>query len=126
MRWWAITAMLGLAGLDLTGALLAKELAARPRLWMYALAIAMWVLVFVVYVWSIRYEDLWLITFGWITMLQVGVLLLDRFRFGTEVSGRRWLLAALLIVVQVAILLPDHHGGDAAAGQVVVEAIPYR
>ena len=39
MRWWAIAAMAGLAGLDLASALLAKELSARPRVWMYALAI---------------------------------------------------------------------------------------
>jgi len=107
MRWWAIAAMAGLAALDLSGAVLAKELSARPRVWMYALAIGVWVLLFLVYVWSMRFEDLWFVTFGWITMLQVAVLLVDRFRFGADVSTRKWLLAGVLIVVQIGLLLPE-------------------
>jgi len=115
MRWWAIAAMAGLAALDLAGACLAKELSARPRVWMYAMAIGIWVLLFVVYVWSMRFDDLWVVTFGWITMLQVGVLLIDRFMFGTDVSGRKWALAAALVVVQIGLLLPEPARHDSVA-----------
>ena len=125
MRWWAIAAMAGLAALDLAGACLAKELSARPRFWMYAIAIGIWVLLFVVYVWSMRFDDLWVVTFGWITMLQVGVLLIDRFMFGTEVSARKWALAAALVVVQIGLLLPEQarHETPARVDPAVVDLL---
>ena len=123
MRWWAIAAMAGLAGLHLASVLLAKELSARPWVWMYALAIGVWVLLFLLYVWSMRFDDLWVVTFGWVTMLQVGVLLVDRFVFAAEVSPRKWFLASALIVVQICLLLPDRASTAAAAAAPAVDAV---
>jgi hypothetical protein len=114
MKVWAIVAMATLAVLDLTGAVMAKELAVRPRLGLYAIALAVWTLLFVVYVRSIGASELWVVTFGWITMLQVGVVLVDRFRYGADVSTRKWILVVVLLAVQLALLLPERSSAGAA------------
>jgi hypothetical protein len=110
MRWWALGAMGGLAALDLVGALLAKEYADRPRLAVLLAGIAVFALLFGLYTASMSVSDLWVVTFGWVVLLEVGVLLLDRFHFGTAISTRKLVLVCLLFVVQIALLLPDHHG----------------
>jgi hypothetical protein len=59
-------------------------------------------------------SELWLVTAGWITLLQVGVVLVDRFHYGATISARKWVLVAVLVVVQLALVLPDGHA-DAVA-----------
>ena len=44
--------------------------------------VALFVLLFYVYASSLQYAELTLVTLGWIVLLQVGVCLLDRFRYG--------------------------------------------
>jgi hypothetical protein len=58
-------------------------------------------------------SELWLVTAGWITLLQVGVVLVDRFHYGATISSRKWVLVAVLVVVQLALVLPEGHA-DAA------------
>jgi hypothetical protein len=101
----AVLAMLVLAALDLAGAYAAKEAALRRSLPMAALGIALFVLLFWVYASSLRYADLAPVTFGWVVILQVGVVMLDRFCYGASVSRGQWAAVAVLLAAQAYLLL---------------------
>jgi hypothetical protein len=109
--WLAFGAVVGLAGLDLLGAFLAKEFSLRPRSMVMIGGAITFVLLFVVYAKSLSIIDLWIVTFGWIVLLEVGVLLLDRFRFVTHIPPHKVAIAGLIVILQVALMLP----GPAAA-----------
>jgi hypothetical protein len=121
---WGIAAVVALAAIDLTGAWLAKEFSARPRPVVLGAGLASFLVLFAVYVVSLRYLDLWAATFGWVVALEIGVLLLDRLRFATPIPTHKLVLAGLIVVLQVALMLPGdttHHdsvveGHAAAAG----------
>ncbi len=109
---WGIGAVVTLAGLDLIGALLAKEFSIRPRWIVMAAGLFAFALLFFVYVKSLSITELWVVTFGWVVLLEVGVLMLDRFRFETHIPPHKLALAGLIIVLQIGLMLP-HRGGDA-------------
>ena len=104
VSWWALAAVLVLAGLDLAAALLAKEYSLRPRVLPLAAGLATSAALFVVYVKSLSYGDLWLVTFGWIAFLQIGVVVVDRIRFGTSLSARNLVLIGVLVIAEVLLL----------------------
>jgi hypothetical protein len=97
--------MLMLAALDLGGAYAAKEAALRRSLPIAACGVVLFVLLFWVYASSLRYADLAPVTFGWIVILQVGVLVLDRFHYGTQVSRGQWAAVAVLLAAQTYLVL---------------------
>lgn len=101
----AVLAMVALAALDLAGAYAAKEAALRRSLPMAALGIALFAVLFWVYASSLRYADLAPVTFGWVVILQVGVVLLDRFWYGASVSRGQWAAVAVLLAAQAYLLL---------------------
>lgn len=109
---WGIGAVVTLAGLDLVGALLAKEFSVRPRWIVMAAGLIAFGLLFFVYVKSLSITELWVVTFGWVVLLEVGVLMLDRFRFETHIPPHKLALAGVIVVLQIALMLP-HRGGDA-------------
>lgn len=98
-------AMVVLAILDLVGAYAAKEAALRRSLPMALLGTALFVLLFWVYASSLRYAELAPVTLGWVVILQVGVVLLDRFRYGTPVSRGQWAAVAVVLAAQAYLLL---------------------
>ncbi len=104
VSWWAFAAVIGLSGLDLAAAWMAKEYSLRPRVVLMAAGLVTSAALFVVYVKSLSYGDLWIVTFGWVALLQVGVVLVDRVRFGTSLSIRHVVLIAVLIVAQILLL----------------------
>ena len=104
--WWAISAIVVLAGLDLVGAYLAKEFSVRPRWIVMAGGLLAFGLLFVVYVKSLAVTDLWAVTFGWVVVLEVGVLLVDRLRFDTHIPPHKMGLAAMIVVLQVVMMIP--------------------
>src|SRR5512144_371583 len=101
----AALAMLVLAALDLAGAYAAKEAALRRSLPMAAVGVVMFVLLFWVYASSLRYTELAPVTLGWVVILQVGVVLLDRFRYGTPVSRGQWAAVLVVLAAQAYLLL---------------------
>jgi hypothetical protein len=104
---WAVFAISILAGLDLVGAYLAKEFALRPRWLILASGVVAFSLLFIVYVRSLRLTELWIVTFGWVVLLEVGVLLLDRFRFSTSIPVYKLVLAGIIVTLQVFLLVPS-------------------
>ena len=101
----AAVAMLLLAGVDLAGAYVAKEAVVRRSMPWGAIGIALFVLLFYVYASSLQYAGLALVTLGWVVVLQVGVLLLDRLRYGNALSADKWVAVAVILAAQVYLLL---------------------
>ena len=101
----AAVAMVLLAGLDLAGALVAKE-AVERRSPTYAVAgVLIFVVLFWVYASSLQYAQLAPVTLGWIVILQVGVLLLDSYRYGNPISARMWAAVVVILAAQVYLVL---------------------
>jgi multidrug transporter EmrE-like cation transporter len=101
----AIVAMVLLAVLDLVGAFAAKEAVLRQSPMLGAAGAACFLLLFYVYACSLQYADLAPVTFGWVVILQVGVVLLDRFRYGVDLSIGAWIAITVIIAGQAYLLL---------------------
>jgi hypothetical protein len=104
----ALGAMVVLAGLDLLGACMAKEFATRPSARLLVAGLGAFGLLFVVYVRTLSRVQLWTVTVGWVTLLEIGVVVLDRVRYGTHIPSQKLVLASTILVLQVALLLPDN------------------
>jgi len=120
---WGGAAIIVLAGLDLAGALLAKEFSLRPRWVLLVSGLAAFCLLFIVYVRSLRVTELWIVTFGWVVVLEVGVLLLDRIRFSTDIPTHKLALAAVIVGLQILLMVPSgskgaHERGDSSQQRV--------
>jgi hypothetical protein len=101
----ATIAMVCLAGLDLVGALFAKEWAENGGIRALVLGAGAFVVLFWVYASSLRYAELALVTMGWVVMLQVGLVLIDRWRYGVELPAGKWLAIGVVLVAQAYLVL---------------------
>ncbi|MEO6411908.1 MAG: hypothetical protein ABIO48_04915 [Pedococcus sp.] len=101
----ATIAMVALAGLDLLGALAAKEWAEHRSPVPMLVGLATFGVLFWVYASSLQYAELALVTMGWIVMLQVGLVVLDRVRYGVELSPGKWVAIVVLLAAQSYLLL---------------------
>lgn len=126
-HWFAaLVAMILLAGLDLGGAYAAKEAVERRSIGHAALGVALFVVLFWVFASSLQYADLTPVTVGWIVVLQVGVILLDRYRYGVDMPRGHWVAIAIIIAAQAYLLvglpgaptLPGSDGAGEATNQV--------
>ena len=101
-------AMVVLALLDLGGAIAAKEAVERRSATAAAIGVLLFVLLFWVFASSLQVAELAPVTFGWVVILQVGVLLLDRFKYGVDLPVGKWVAVAVLLLAQAYLLLaPD-------------------
>jgi hypothetical protein len=109
----ATGAIVLLAGLDLLGAVMARRYADQ-RSWLALVGGgAVFVLLFWVYGRSLAYAELATITFGWIAMLQVGVVILDRFSHHTPIPAGKLVAMAAILVLQGYLLLGNPTGRGA-------------
>lgn len=102
-----------LAGIDLLGAVVAKVWSTHRTLTWLLLGMALFALLFWVYAAALSFAELSIVTFGWIVILQVGVLLLDRFAYGVDLPPGKWVAAAGLLILQGYLVLTPN--GSAAA-----------
>jgi hypothetical protein len=100
-----------LAGLDLAGSILAKEWAGASRPWAFAAGLAMFAALFTVYAVGLRYAEMSTVTFGWIVVLQVGVLLVERFRYGVDLPNGKWVAIAAIVALQGYLVLAPTDAG---------------
>jgi len=113
----ATIAMVCLAGLDLVGALFAKEWAENGSIRALVLGAGAFLVLFWVYASSLRYAELALVTMGWVVMLQVGLVLIDRWRYGVELPTGKWVAIGIVLVAQAYLVLaPAAEQASAAAG----------
>jgi hypothetical protein len=99
-----------LASLDFCGALLAKQWADRGSHLCFLIGLITFVALFVVYATSLKTAELSVVTMGWVVLLQVGLVLVDRFRFQVELSWDKWLIIIVILVLQAYLML-DPFGG---------------
>lgn len=113
----ATIAMVCLAGLDLAGALFAKEWAENGSVRALVLGAGVFLVLFWVYASSLRYAELALVTMGWVVMLQVGLVLIDRWRYGVELPTGKWIAIGVVLVAQAYLVLaPSASQATTAAG----------
>jgi hypothetical protein len=109
--------MVGLAVLDFVGAVLAKEWTLGKGPWLFVAGAASFVLLFGVYAYGLKIAELSTVTFGWIVGLQVGILLVERIRYGVSLPSGKWAaIVAILILQAYLVLAPgvDDGGSDVA------------
>jgi multidrug transporter EmrE-like cation transporter len=105
-RFAALTgAMVVLAGLDFCGALLAKQWADRGSRPCFLIGIATFVLLFTVYARSLKTAELSIVTMGWVVLLQVGLILVDRLRYDVPMSWDKWLVVVVILLLQGYLIL---------------------
>src|SRR4029450_2129916 len=107
-------AMLALAALDVAGALAAKQWAATSHVGPLLLGAAAFLLLFWVYASALQYAELALVTMGWIVVLQVGLLLIDRFHYGVQLAPGKWVAAVVILVAQGYLLVRPTRGAAEA------------
>ena len=113
----ATIAMVCLAGLDLLGALFAKEWADNGSVRALVLGAGAFLVLFWVYASSLRYAELALVTMGWVVMLQVGLVLIDRWRYGVELPTGKWVAIGIVLVAQAYLVLaPSAERAASVAG----------
>jgi hypothetical protein len=116
--------MVLLAGLDLVGTVLAKEWTVHRAPWQLGAGALAFVGLFAALVLGLRYAELSILTLGWIVVLQAAVLLVDRSRYGTQISVRGWVAITLIVVLQGVLVVeagtgggqPEPGGGPAGLG----------
>jgi hypothetical protein len=107
----AVAAMVALAALDLVGAVLAKHWSDHRSLVSLAGGMLVFVLLFLVYGSSLAYAELTTVTFGWIVMLQLGVVVLQRLQDGRPIGTDRVLaMTAMLALQAYLVLAPSAEG----------------
>ncbi len=97
--------MLVLAVLDFVGAICAKEWAEHRQSIFLVLGLLSFVILFVVYAHSLEIAELSIVTIGWVVFLQIGLLLVDRMKYGVEISTAKWCAAGLILALQAFLIL---------------------
>jgi hypothetical protein len=97
--------ILALTGLDIVASALAKEWTLRRHLLVFLSGLALYLAVYLVYAFSLRIATLTVVTLGWTVLLQVSVVLLDRYRYGAELGLDHWAIVLLLIAGLVYLVL---------------------
>lgn len=104
---WAVgaCAMVVLAALDIVGALAAKEWATSSRVEALLLGTAAFLTLFWVYASALQYTELALVTMGWIVILQVALLLVDRFLYDVHLAPGKWVAVSVILLAQGYLVL---------------------
>ncbi len=98
-----IAAIVALGALDLIGAALARSWSEHRSLISMVCGILVFGLLFVVYGKSLDYADLSTVTIGWVVLLQVGVVVLDRLH-GVAIPPGRMAAIGLILVLQTYLV----------------------
>jgi hypothetical protein len=94
----AITMLL--AGVDLVGAVMAKEWAASHEPWLLLVGVVASLALFSLFAIASRYAEMSTVTLGWIVMLQVGLMVTERVRYSVDHGADRWLAVVAMVALQ--------------------------
>lgn len=108
-----VTTAVVLAALDLLGALAAKAWADHRSIVWFGTGIVLFGLLFWVYGSALQYAELAAVTIAWIVVLQVGLVLVDRFRHGVGVPADKWVAIGAILVFETYLLLAPTSTGSA-------------
>jgi len=119
--------MFALAVLDLAGSIAAKEAVERRSPVMSATGALLYLLLFWVYASALQYAELAPVTIGWVVLLQIGVVLVDHYRYGAPFTIWRGVAIGVILVAQAFLLLgPTGAATPTAAPQQSNELSPAR
>jgi hypothetical protein len=102
-----------LAGIDLASGVVAKSWATTHSGWLMLAGCAMYLVMFWIYGVSLRFGELSTITVGWVVLVTVGNMALDKIHYQVNFPTSKW-LAAILAVALLAYLLVDVRGSESA------------
>jgi hypothetical protein len=102
-----------LAGIDLVSGVVAKSWATTHSGWLMLAGCAMYLVMFWIYGVSLRFGELSTITIGWVVLVTVGNMALDKIHYQVNFPTSKW-LAAILAVALLAYLLVDVRGSESA------------
>jgi hypothetical protein len=111
--------MVVLAALDFAGTVLAKEWTIHRAPWQLVAGAGSFVALFVVLALGLCYAEMSIIILGWIVVLQTGVILIDRSRYGTSITTGGWVAIALILVLQGYLVLGATESANAATAPAV-------
>lgn len=97
--------MLLLAGLDLVGAILAKRYADHRSAAALCAGVVVFGALFFVYARSLSYAELATVTFGWVVMLQVGVVIIEQVQRGSGPPPGRVAAMVGMLLLQAYLVL---------------------
>ena len=101
----AVVAMLLLAAVDLGAAYATKEAVVRRSPAWAGTGVGLFVVLFYLYASSLQYAELAMVTLGWVVALQVGVVVLDRVRYGAVMGADKWVAIGVILLAQGYLLL---------------------
>ena len=116
MTWWlrtptnwpapvvAVGALLALTVLDLAGSSLAKEAVQRRSVPIAAAGAGLFVLMFWIFASTLAVANLVAVTVGWCVLVQIGVLLMDHFRYGSDLPAGKYVAVVVALAAQVYLL----------------------
>ena len=110
----ATLAMAALAGLDLLGAYAAKEWAEQRNTVALGIGAGAFLVLFWVYASSLQYAELAVVTMGWIVLLQVGIIAIDRLWFGATLPADKMAAIVVILAAQGYLLLAPSAATTAA------------
>jgi len=111
-----VAIMLVLAGLDLVGAVVAKEWTQGRSSWFFVAGMASFMVLFAIYAVGLRYAELSTVTFGWIVGLQVAVLVVERLRYEVDVPTGKWVAIVAILALQGYLVLAPNGAAVSEAG----------
>ena len=101
----AVAAMVLLAGIDLGMAVVAKEWTTHGGVRLFVLGLAASAVLFWVFASSLAYAELSVVTFGWIVILQVALVIIDATRYGGEFQLDKGIAITVMIAAQAYLIL---------------------
>ncbi len=105
-------AMAALAGLDFIGAIFAKEWSEHGHTTYFFAGLLSFGVLFAIYAASLKVAELSTVTFGWVVLLQVGILILERVRYGVDLPPGKWVAIAAILVLQAYLILAPNGGSS--------------
>jgi hypothetical protein len=106
----SIGAMVALAGLDFIGAIFAKEWSEHGHERAFFAGLLTFGLLFAIYAASLKVAELSTVTFGWVVLLQVGILILERVRYDVDLPPGKWLAMVVILLLQAYLILAPNGG----------------
>ena len=94
-----------LAALDLIGSVLAKEWGISRSPWFFGLGALSFVALFALYGSALKIAEMSTVTFGWIVLVQVAVLVLERVRYDVSLPPGKWIAVVGICLLQGYLIL---------------------
>jgi multidrug transporter EmrE-like cation transporter len=106
----SLLAMVLLAGLDIAGALAAKEWMEHRHPLYFIGGLLTFGLLFAVYAKSLSIAELPIVTLGWIVCLQIGLTIIDRIFYDSDLPAGKLIAILVIVVLQGYIMLAPNDG----------------